>query len=157
MEEQADNLTGVPEPVPPRNRGWFRPGDPRVNREGRPRGSKAATGQAVDRAPRADRLVLLWVPAWELAFRLTHGLAPWWTVNLPKGFRIVGSRVDAARDAVALVIRSQTFPRVARGAPIPEFEPELKFDEWLREQLAARLAGEASPPAGADPGGGRTE
>jgi len=49
----------VREPVSKRNRGWFREGDWRINREGRPLGSKAASPEEsppADRAPCTDRL-----------------------------------------------------------------------------------------------------
>jgi hypothetical protein len=137
MQEQVHNMAGgpVPEPGPKRNAGWFRPGDRRINREGRPKGSKAAcqAGPPVDCAPEADRLMLLWVPAPDLAFRLSKYLAPW-IVNLPEDVAIVGCRVDAGRDGVALVIRSQAFPRIAAGAPIPEFRPQFEGLRWRRRR-----------------------
>jgi hypothetical protein len=123
MDEQANNVAGEPAPesVPKRNAGWFQQGDGRINRDGRPRKSWAA---CADRAPRADRLMLLWVPRQDLDQRLTgHGTPG--IGNLPADYQVVGSRVDPARDAVALVIRSASFPRIAKGAPIPEFTPEL--------------------------------
>ena len=51
---------------------------------------------------------------------MSHGDAPW-IINLPEDFEMVSCRVDAARDAVVFVIRSIMFPRIAQGAPIPEF------------------------------------
>jgi hypothetical protein len=131
-EQQVNNVVSGPTPAPRRNAGWFRPGDRRINRDGRPRGSKAASAEAAaDRAPAADRLMLLWVPRRDLAHRLSSDRAPW-IVNLPADFEIVTSRVDTARDGVALVIRSETFPRVARGAPIPEFAPSFHGLKWRR-------------------------
>src|SRR5260370_33020944 len=119
MEEQVEK---VPEgPPPKRNRGWFQPGDRRINREGRPRGSKAGAEEEAapaDRAPCADRLKVLFVPGPDLAHRLSHGDGPW-IVNLPEYFEIVACRQDAARDGVVLVIRSNAFPRIAQGAVIP--------------------------------------
>src|SRR5262249_33049235 len=58
MDDQAEKLADGPAPEPTPNRGRFAPGDPRINRQGRPRGSrKAATGaDPADLAPRADRL-----------------------------------------------------------------------------------------------------
>ncbi len=129
MEEQANNVAGGSAPEPRRNRGWFKPGgDPRINRDGRPRDEWAA---CPDRAPRADHLKLLWVPGKALVHRLSHQNAPWLN-NLPAGCKVVAIRLDAARDAVALVIRSETFPRIARGAPIPEFKPEFDGLRWGR-------------------------
>jgi hypothetical protein len=132
MGEQAEE---VPDAPPPKNNvGWFRKGDPRINREGRPRGSKAGCepgSGAGDRAPRTDRLMVLLMSGRELAHRISHRDAPW-IKNLPADFQIVACRVDPVRAAVALVIRSKTFPRVARGAVIPEFA--VAFD-GLRWQL----------------------
>lgn len=129
MAEQAQELAG---PALPRvNRGWFQRGDRRINREGRPRGSKATQrhrAEGVERAQRPDRLMVLVVPRGDLLLRLCRPHAPW-IINLPNDFEVVGCRLDAARDMV-LLIRSEAFPRVAEGAPIPEFEPDyngLKF------------------------------
>jgi hypothetical protein len=132
MQDQAPTL---PVEMPPkRNPGWFKPGDQRINREGRPRGSKAASeaGSApADRAPCADRLMLLVLPERDLAWRLSRGDSPW-IKNLPADFEIVGCRVDAARAAVALVIRWKAFPRIAQAAVIPEFKPAFNGLRWRR-------------------------
>jgi hypothetical protein len=64
MDEHVEKLAGGPVPEPRRNRGWFRSGDARINREGRPRGSKAAAPSGdhpADRAGRADRLMRVFV------------------------------------------------------------------------------------------------
>jgi hypothetical protein len=116
------------------NRGWFQPGDRRINREGRPHGLKAslpATHQE-DCAPRTDRLMRLAVPLTELGFRLTHPNA-FWIVNLPPDFEIVDSRVDFATRNVAFIIRSAKFVRIARGTPIPEFQPACNGKKWHPE------------------------
>jgi hypothetical protein len=84
-----------------------------------------------DRAPCADRLKLLVLPGRDLAWRLSHQNAPW-IVNLPVDAEIVGCRVDAAQDALALVIRSKEFPRIAQGRVIPPFKPELNGLIWRR-------------------------
>ena len=131
IEEQAVAVAVAPEPAPRTNQGWFQAGDERINRQGRPRGSKASDPEDThpgDCAPRADRLMRLVVDERDLAWRLASIKAPC-VVNLPPDFQIVGCRFDAARRVVVLVIRSETFPRVARGAPIPEFEPT--FDGLL--------------------------
>lgn len=129
MQEQVN------EPAPNRNHGWFRPGDRRINREGRPKGSSKSSRQpsspAVDRAPCADRLQVLVVPTRDLARRLRWKLAPWIT-NLPEDAEIVSCRVDAARDTVAFVLRSNTFPRIAAGAVIPVFVPRFEGLRWQR-------------------------
>src|SRR5690349_20781785 len=115
MQEQ---IALPPNNIPPKkNPGWFQAGDRRINREGRPKGSKRGSGRPSapsDLAPRAERLKVLFLPGRDLSFRLGHQNAPW-IANLPADVEIVGSRVDSARDAVALVLRSQEFPRIARG------------------------------------------
>jgi hypothetical protein len=134
MDEQANQLGDAPaqEPAPERNRGQFRPGDVRINRRGRPRTAKAADQEEpADRAPSTDRLMVMYVPAPDLAHRLSHQSAPW-IVNLPEDFEIVGSRVDAARAVVALVIRSKMFLRIAQGAVIPELKPRFNGLRWQR-------------------------
>jgi hypothetical protein len=101
MEELVNNATAasVPEPSPKKNAGWFKPGDPRVNREGRPRGSKAPTAEPAIRAPRANGVMLLWVPQEETRHRLTSSCGPW-IATLPEDYEIVESHVDAGRDAL---------------------------------------------------------
>jgi hypothetical protein len=124
-------------PPPARNRGWFQKRDHRINREGRPRGSKAAEGGA-DRAPRADRLMLLVLPERDLASHLRGEKAPR-IANLPADCEIVSSRRDAARGVVVLRIRSKDFPRIAKGAPIPEFKPAFSEEQANRAPSADRL------------------
>jgi hypothetical protein len=141
MEEPTLLLAnGNPEkPAPKPNRGWFRPGDGRINRDGRPKGStKPPPGALIasaDLAPRTDRLMLLKLPCQDLAARLAKRGAEEF-VKLPADFEIIGSRVDAASGCTVFVIRSATFARIARGAPIPEFTPqtpELPFNGQLCE------------------------
>jgi hypothetical protein len=128
MEEVANNVpaTPLPQPPPRTNAGWFQRGDQRINRDGRPKKSWAAYE---DRAPRAGRFMLLWLPTQDFCQRLTSTGAPG-VVNLPPDCTAISSRVDSARDAIAFVIQSETFPRIAKGAPIPEFkqEPALPAD-----------------------------
>jgi hypothetical protein len=134
MDLQIDKLVdgSGPEPAPRRNRGRFQAGDPRINRRGRPRADKAAPRKdPPDRAPCADRLAVLFVPAADLAYRLTRELAPW-IVNLPQDCAVVGCRFDAARSAVAVVIRSTEFPVIPPGAVIPEFRPAFNGLWWRR-------------------------
>jgi hypothetical protein len=136
MEEQVNQLGDRPvqEPAPKTNLGWFRRGgDRRINRQGRPRGTQAAcqAGPPVDCAAQADRVMLLWVPTGDLAHRLRRYHAPW-IVNLPEDVEIVACRVEAGRDSVAVIIRSGSFPRIATGAPIPEFVPSFEGLRWRR-------------------------
>jgi hypothetical protein len=120
MEEQANNVVGEPAPAPKKNAGWFQRGDGRINRFGRPRKSWAA---CTDLAPFAGRLMLLWVPRREFVRRLSSNCGPW-AINLPADFEPVTFRVDADRDAVAIIGRSASFSRIAKAAPVPEFQPE---------------------------------
>ncbi len=116
MEEQANNVVVEPDqaPAPKSNAGSFRPADPRINRDGRPKKSWAAYE---DRAPYAGRLALLWVPSREFVQRLAGSgegsLAG--IINLPPDFEIVALRVDAGRDAVAVIGSSASF-RASRRA-----------------------------------------
>jgi hypothetical protein len=160
VEKPADGSVG--EPLPKRNAGRFRPGDPRINREGRPLGSsKAASEQGTplaDLAPQADRLMRLFVPARQIACYLSGREAPW-VANLPKDFKFVASRFDPGRDGFFLTLRSETFPRVAQGAPVPEFVPKEGTPsadlapcadrvQWLvlpREALAFRISHQNGP------------
>jgi hypothetical protein len=132
MDEPAEKLAGGPDPVPaPRsNRGWFRRGDRRINRDGRPRKPPPGVHPA-DCTKRADRVKRLFVRERDLAWRLTKQFAPW-VDNLPADFQIIDSRVDAARQGVVFTIRSSAFPRIARGTPIPEFHPSYNGLKWRR-------------------------
>src|SRR5947209_2269894 len=130
MEEQANEFMDEPAPeaaLKPRNPGWFqRGGDGRINRQGRPKGSGRAAKRAgiapEDRAACADRLMRLIIPRRDLTWWMTHREGAW-VVNLPPDFELLGCRVDAARDAVVFVVKSATFPRIARGSLIPELVP----------------------------------
>ncbi len=114
----------VPSRAPKRNAGWFRAADSRINRQGRPKGSKRATAQAnpADLAPHAGRLMLLTLPAQDFLFRLQHRTAPL-IANLPEDVEIVASRYCPAQNAVVLILHSRAFPMVAKGTPIPAFVP----------------------------------
>ena len=128
-EKQAEELAQTL--VIPRNRGWFSSGDRRINRDGRPRGKKVAAdkGSPTGLARRSDRLMRIFVEGHVVTSWLTRMSSPC-LVNLPADFRLVDCQLDAARGGFVLTIRSSTFPRVARGTPIPEKRPEfngLKF------------------------------
>jgi hypothetical protein len=130
MEDTSEKLAATPYDSPARraNRGWFRAGDRRINREGRPRGMQ--TGQSGESCTRVtDRVMAFFVPQRELGSMLTQCKAPWIT-NLPRAFRLVDCRVDNERDGVVFVIRSESFPRIARGTVIPEFEANFHGLIW---------------------------
>jgi hypothetical protein len=129
MSEQPSELMSEQpsEPAPGKpNAGWFKPGDRRINREGRPRGSrKAAQGTpAAVLAPKTDRLVLVPIPAEKLASQLS---SPWdhsFISNWGEG-QIVGACMDE-QGTVYLTLRSERFRRVVKGAPIPVGKPRWR-------------------------------
>jgi hypothetical protein len=117
-------------PPPKSNRGWFKPGDRRINRRGRPVGSKGdPADETVDRATVTDGLMVLRLPLKLFACRIAFERGPWAT-NLPVDFQIVSLRVDASQGLLVLVLRSALFQRVARGAVIPEFRPVFNGLRW---------------------------
>jgi hypothetical protein len=136
VDEQIEQLAAqsVGRRVTPSNRGWFQQGDRRINREGRPHGTKinSPVTHPADCARRTDRHMRLSVPLSDLGFRLTHPNA-FWIVNLPPDFEIVDSRVDLATRQVVFIIRSAKFVRVARGTPIPEFPAAYHGLRWHSE------------------------
>jgi hypothetical protein len=145
MSEEVEKLAvavgAAPEPAPRANRGWFKTGDERINRQGRPCGSKASVPEDThpgDCAPRADRLIRLVVDEPVLAGCLACLKAPV-VVNLPADFRVVGCRFDAERQRAVLTLWSATFPRVAKGAAIPEFEPQFRNLLWVKKRGVAGI------------------
>jgi hypothetical protein len=133
MNEQVEELAVGPAPQPKRNRGWFQPADRRINREGRPHGKIVAVpeGLGSNCARRTDRVMLLVLKRRILRCCLTQPKAPWVT-NLPPGFRVVDCRVDETRGAVVFTIQSERFPRIAKGALIPELKPDFNGLMWCR-------------------------
>src|SRR5262245_37736910 len=130
IEELVDELGQ--QPAPKTNHGWFRPGDGRINRQGRPRGSKVVTADgtlSADSAKRADRVMLLFVNGKYLTHRLASQFGPWMR-GIPCDAQIIDCRVDAERKGVVLTIRSDEFPRIAKGATIPELKPEFNGLKW---------------------------
>ena len=109
--------------APRSNKGWFKKRDRRINREGRPRGSSTVKGiPSQDLAPQADRLKLLVIALSIVGAWLERLKSPYVT-NLPY-YDIVACRLDTRRSALVFTIRSPSFPRIAEGAPIPEFHKE---------------------------------
>ena len=123
MEELVNQTAD--ESAPKRNRGWFRRGDARINREGRP------PGTAWDRAPRADRLKCLLLDARDVIHRITHQNGPW-IVNMPDDAEIVACHRNAVEEVVMLVLRSSEFPEIQQGALIPEFRLQYHGLKWRR-------------------------
>jgi hypothetical protein len=64
-----------------------------------------------------------------LAWRLIREKAPW-IINLPGNYEIVACRVDPDRGEVLSVIRSDTFPRIAKGTLIPDFDSVFNGPKW---------------------------
>jgi hypothetical protein len=125
MDEQAEKLADGPAPESKPNPGRFIRGDARINRQGRPRGSRKAAAGAdpADLAPQTDQLRRLVLPESVLVSRLGEigyfvHLDP--VARLPYDARIVAARVDQ-NGRVVLVLRSGRFPLVAAGTIIPEF------------------------------------
>jgi hypothetical protein len=127
MEDLVNQTLNESAPKP--NRGRFQPGDARINREGRPRGTGCKEGW--DRAPRADRLKCLLLDGRDVLHRITHEKGPW-IVNFPGDIQIVGCHWNAVQEVVMLVLRSDRFPKIARGALMPEFEPQYNGLRWRR-------------------------
>jgi hypothetical protein len=125
MDQPTEKLVAEPAaaPTPKSNRGWFRAGDERINKQGRPRGSRKRTAGVADVARRADRLKRLEVEGELLMRLLRRGLrnepgGAWKCAQL-HGVRLAGCRFDEDRGTAVLILWSESFPRVARGAPIP--------------------------------------
>jgi hypothetical protein len=132
MDEPSKKLVAepIPDPAPRSNRGRFQPGDRRINREGRPQGSRKVAASGEDVAPKADRLMRLELKGTTLLGCLGFGCvdpidAPY-VANLPRDAQVVGCRFDRAGRTVVLILWSASFPRVARDTPIPRFEAKLR-------------------------------
>jgi hypothetical protein len=128
-EQAADLVNGNSEPGPA-NRGWFRRGDPRINRRGRPRnGVTAAPRQQTEKKPLSGQLKRLSVPVSDLRVRLAREKGPW-MVNLPNDFRIVALELDPVQQMIVLTIHSQVFQAVQEDEEIPWFSPEYHGLKW---------------------------
>jgi hypothetical protein len=82
-------------------------------------------------APFADCLRVLFLPTRVLAFRLTNLYGPWIT-SLPEDFEVVGYRRDPARKGLLLIIRSESFHRIAKGTAMPVYHPRCEGQKWMR-------------------------
>jgi hypothetical protein len=124
-----------------RNCGLFKAGDKRINRLGRPRGSKVAAKDSHPGylAPRTDRLMLLAIPGKGLLAHLgDRNTLP--IVNLPNDVEVIASRSDPGQGVVLLTLRSQTFERVAKGTPMPEFAAVKRGQENAQVFIPRRFA-----------------
>ena len=131
MDEQIEDVADGPAPEPKRNRGWFKAGDCRINLEGRPVGKKvtAPDSEQAGCARAADRVKRLFIEQKYLSHQLTSSRSPW-IISLPSDSQIVDCRFDPARNGVVLIVRSATFPRIAKGAVIPEKVPHCHGLQW---------------------------
>ncbi len=135
MEEQA--LISEPESAeaPTKvNRGWFRSGDPRINRAGRPKPEKAAAKRAQSGKRQHGPIRKLFVPAAHLETYLTHRHGPW-LINLPASFSIVGCEWDLERDGAVLTIHSYYWDSLQPGEPIPELDAKYHGLKFVRRPL----------------------
>src|SRR5262249_25295299 len=89
MEELANKAIDLPGPQPKSNRGWFKRGDGRINRSGRPPKIPSAHGFA----KQSDQLKLLEIPIDALLRRLKQQNAPWIT-NFPSDLTIVDAYLN---------------------------------------------------------------
>lgn len=115
----------------PANRGWFRAGDPRINRAGRPKGAQQAAQRARAGKPLCGRLMTLFVPEQDFQTYLTRRNGPWLT-NLPDDFRIVAVDFDLERRGVVVTIHSEQFAAVPAGEPIPVLQACYNGLMWRR-------------------------
>jgi hypothetical protein len=139
MEKQAESTSVLG--LTKGNRGWFRKGDPRINRRGRPHGSKSAPADMdmpVERADATDRLMVLYLPDSLLLLRLYRDDEFGSVTNLPSGCAIVNCRLHAEHKVFAIQIRHYSFPLVARGTVLPEFRAE--FHSMVFARSTARHA-----------------
>jgi hypothetical protein len=127
MIEQANKLAEAfapPELETARkhNRGWFQPGDARINRRGRPRqGPEAVARRARSGRPLCGNIAQFLLPASDFRQYLTGYKAPW-LKNLPYNARFVAVEVDVEQGMFLVTIHSEQFEFVEAGAPIPVFQ-----------------------------------
>jgi hypothetical protein len=112
-EAASPQAPASPLPTARVNGGRFQPGDARINRAGRPKGSKKAAVDADpdDLAPATDRLMRLLVPVERMGLD--------WMPGVAAGAAPVGAHFDQRRGGIVLTLRSPKFGRVAGGTPIP--------------------------------------
>ena len=119
--------------VTKQNAGWFRPGDKRINRQGRAlkreptlaekveawdRQGPCPVCDSVPRQPKSGRLMQVCVRE-ELVRRGLSFDAPH-MLTLPEDAKIVAVEPDAAGDGWIVIYRSEKFKVVQAGEPIPK-------------------------------------
>ncbi len=131
-----------------KNKGWFVKGDPRINPDGRGRGSKmdqGVAGYGLLRATRADRVMFVRMHPTTLRTSLVHDKqangASRRISNLPADAEVVYCWSHPRLPLAAVVFRSKSFSRIAKGTPIPEFKAawdgERDSDTALHERALA--------------------
>ena len=133
MNEQALEPKKTPcnsQQTAKRNRGSFQPGDPRINRAGRPKGAEALARRAKAGRPLGGPIKILVVPLSHFRARLADPRGTW-VINLPGDWRIVACELDLSRSELLLTIYSEWFAVVQAGEPIPEFRPEYNGLKWV--------------------------
>ncbi len=120
--EELAEAVATPEPVPAPNRGQFRPGDPRINRGGRPKGARAAARRHARGQPPCGRLQKLTLSEADLRHRLTHAHS-FWITNWPEGAEIVGVSVDPETKEITILLHSERFSPMEKGQLVPRFWP----------------------------------
>lgn len=120
-----------PEAAPCRNRGWFRPGDSRINRRGRPTRIGALARQAKVGQPLSGRFVRVFVPESIVCRFLANWKTPHPPVPDPRYFCIVATEFDAQRGGVVFTLHSKSYPHVGAGQ-IPEVPANWFGTGWWR-------------------------
>src|SRR5262245_30434883 len=87
------------------NPSWFKPGDSRINRKGRPRGTNAAK-------PLSGPLVRLVVPGQYITLRYIRGERGPHMDFLPQDVKIIDAHFDKERYAVVLTLWHPNFAQV---------------------------------------------
>jgi hypothetical protein len=122
-----DSLGDV-RPAKKPNPSWFKPGDARINRQGRPKGTKAVKQLS-------GHLVRLVVPGQYILFRYIRGeLGPYMGTYLPPDVKIVDAQFDPERNVVLLTLSHPSFAEVQKGQPLPEMK---NWQGRLRCKIAA--------------------
>jgi hypothetical protein len=97
--------------------------------EEKPRGSTGRKAEGLRCDERPSRVMRMFVPWPHLLAHFTGKRDGFWLRNLPPDTRPVSCVLDRARSGVKFLIRSETFPEVAEGEPIPEFPWKFVYPE----------------------------
>src|SRR5262245_37441114 len=134
MEEQAKlaEPANNPKAAEKRNRAWFKPGDTRINRTGRPRKARVPTPEEASGSkrpcpfcgrsplPHTGRHRTLLVDEEQIRGCLTGECQDRGRVNLPKDARIVAMEPDPAGKGFLITFCSEKFSPVQAEESIPQ-------------------------------------